>query len=60
MLLPLLVLFIVCLFIFALLAFLLPEWVGITGKKAKDVMRHQQGEIPNTEAPSPDSKDNRQ
>ncbi len=30
--------------IFIAIAFLLPEWVGITGKKAQEVMREQQGE----------------
>lgn len=49
--------FIACLFIFAALAFFLPEWIGITGKKAQDITRHQRGDLPNTEAPEHDSED---
>jgi lipopolysaccharide export LptBFGC system permease protein LptF len=30
--------------LFAVFAFFLPEWVGITGTKAKEVLEHQQGE----------------
>ena len=44
MLLALMGLFIVCLFVFFAIAFFLPEWLGITGKKAQEVMRHQRGE----------------
>lgn len=35
------------------MALFLPEWVGITGKKAKEVMKEQQGdpaEVASTEA----------
>jgi hypothetical protein len=59
MLFTLLGIFIFSLFIFAAIAFFLPEWVGITGKKAKEVMSHQQGDT-NPEALSPESKENRQ
>lgn len=36
-------------FVFVTLAFVafalfLPEWVGITGKKARDIMKEQQGD----------------
>ncbi len=50
MLLALMGLFIVCLFVFFGIAFFLPEWLGITGKKAQEIMRHQQGD----EAPAPE------
>ena len=30
--------------IFVVLAFLFPEWFGITGKIAKDIQKHQQGD----------------
>lgn len=30
--------------IFVVLAFAFPEWFGITGKKALDIQKHQQGE----------------
>lgn len=30
--------------IFLILMFLLPEWFGITGKKAKEILREQQGD----------------
>lgn len=36
--------FIFCTFVFFALAFFFPEWVGITGNKAKDVLEHQQGD----------------
>lgn len=29
--------------LFVAIAFFLPEWVGITGKKAKQIMKEQQG-----------------
>ena len=35
--------FIFVLMVFVIVALLLPEWVGITGKKAKDVIAHQEG-----------------
>lgn len=53
MLLALMGLFIVCLFAFFAIAFFLPEWLGITGKKAQEVMRHQRGD----EAPEPEKVD---
>jgi len=31
-------------FVFIAIAFFLPEWVGITGHKAKEIMKEQQGE----------------
>lgn len=36
--------FLFCLIVFIAVAIMLPEWVGITGKKAKDIMSHQQGD----------------
>ena len=39
--------FIVALAVFFIIAILLPEWVGITGAKAKDIIRHQQGDDAN-------------
>jgi hypothetical protein len=30
--------------VFLAVAFLFPEWVGITGKKAKEIQKHQQGD----------------
>jgi hypothetical protein len=36
------VFFLVCTLVFVFIALFLPEWVGISGKKAKDVMREQQ------------------
>ncbi len=32
--------------IFVAIAFFLPEWVGITGQKAKEIMKEQTGENP--------------
>ena len=32
--------------IFVALAFLFPEWFGITGKVAKEIQKHQQGDDP--------------
>ncbi|MEK6773423.1 MAG: hypothetical protein AABY64_05755 [Bdellovibrionota bacterium] len=34
--------FIFCTMVFIAIAFFLPEWVGITGKRAKDIIRDQQ------------------
>jgi hypothetical protein len=59
--------FIVSLLVFFAIAFFLPEWLGITGNKAKDIMRHQQGDEeqphlsdtasnPQNEVPSPEAK----
>jgi hypothetical protein len=41
--------------IFMVIAFFLPEWVGITGKKAQEYIKEQAGEgsNPATEAPAP-------
>lgn len=52
--------FIFCLFLFMILAFFLPEWLGITGKKAKEIMAHQQGDAPSPEAPAPEEAKHRQ
>ncbi len=30
--------------VFVVIAFFLPEWVGITGNKAKEIMKEQTGE----------------
>jgi hypothetical protein len=49
------VFFLVCTLVFVFIAIFLPEWVGITGKKAKDVMKEQQGEE-NSKPLSPSSK----
>jgi hypothetical protein len=35
--------------IFLVIAFLFPEWVGITGSKAKEIQKHQQGDEPENE-----------
>jgi len=48
------VFFLVCILVFVFIAIFLPEWVGITGKKAKDVMIEQQGE--HTKTPPQDSR----
>jgi hypothetical protein len=40
--------------IFITVAVLLPEWVGITGKKAQAIIREQQGDL--TPSASPDGK----
>lgn len=37
-------LFIVMFLLYVAVSFFLPEWVGITGKKAKEVIEHQQGQ----------------
>jgi lipopolysaccharide export LptBFGC system permease protein LptF len=37
------VIFIFMFILYVAVSFFLPEWVGITGNKAKDVMEHQQG-----------------
>ncbi|MBS1970673.1 MAG: hypothetical protein JSU04_10215 [Bdellovibrionales bacterium] len=42
--------FLVCTMIFVFIAIFLPEWVGITGKKAHEVMREH------VESPPQDSK----
>jgi lipopolysaccharide export LptBFGC system permease protein LptF len=38
------VFFIFVTLIFLIIAFFLPEWVGITGKKAQEIMKEQQNE----------------
>ena len=57
MLLSLIVLFIVCLLVFFAIAFFLPEWLGITGKKAQEIMKHQQGDpVKGNPAPAPEKE----
>jgi len=46
--------FILVTMIFVAIAFFLPEWVGITGKKAHEIMREQQQDPATT--PEADSK----
>lgn len=41
-------LFVFITIVFVLIAIYLPEWVGITGKKAEEVMAHQRGESQNS------------
>lgn len=48
--------FVFCLFIFFAVAIFFPEWVGITGKKAKDIMAHQQGHNLSLSNPNEDSR----
>lgn len=36
--------FIVVTAVFIVISFLFPEWIGITGKKALEIQKHQQGE----------------
>lgn len=43
------IIFVFVTIIFLVVAFLLPEWVGITGKKAQEVMAEQQGATTATE-----------
>lgn len=43
------IIFVFVTIIFLVVAFLLPEWVGITGKKAQEVMAEQQGTTTATE-----------
>ncbi|MBK9323481.1 MAG: hypothetical protein IPM97_11170 [Bdellovibrionaceae bacterium] len=40
------VFFLICTLIFVFIAIFLPEWVGITGKKAKSIMEEQQDSDP--------------
>lgn len=37
-----LIFFVIVTLVFVVLAFMFPEWVGITGKKALEVQKHQQ------------------
>ncbi len=61
MLLSLIVLFIVCLLAFFAIAFFLPEWLGITGKKAQEIMNHQRGDPEQGDpAPAPEKEKNHQ
>ncbi|MBC7372208.1 MAG: hypothetical protein H7326_11615, partial [Bdellovibrionaceae bacterium] len=56
------VFFLVMTMIFVFIALFLPEWVGISGKKAKDIMREQtEGEIEaaNAAVPAPSTEANR-
>ncbi len=57
--------FIIITMIFVAVAIFLPEWIGITGKKAKEIISEQQGDVAPTatdsavtgappSAPSPD------
>jgi len=41
--------------VFIIIAFVFPEWVGITGKKAHEIQKHQQDD---SNSQSPPSKDN--
>lgn len=45
-------LFILMFLAYLAVSFFLPEWVGITGQKAKEVMEHQQGDE-ETRPPAP-------
>lgn len=40
--------FIVVTAVFVVISFLFPEWIGITGKKALEIQKHQQGEDADT------------
>ena len=37
--------FIIVTMIFVIIGLFFPEWVGITGKKAHEIQRHQQQEV---------------
>ncbi len=39
------VFFLICTLVFVFIAIFLPEWIGITGNKAKAVMKEQQESI---------------
>jgi hypothetical protein len=55
--------FVIVTAIFVAVAIFLPEWMGITGKKAKKIIEEQQEEKSNpppTQAPSPSTKDHHQ
>ena len=36
--------FAICTMVFIVIAIFLPEWVGITGKKALEIQQHQHGD----------------
>lgn len=38
--------FILVVLVFLAITFLFPEWVGITGKSAREIMAHQRGNSP--------------
>lgn len=45
--------------IFIVIAIFFPEWVGITGKKALEIQKHQQNDeqaTPQPASPAPDSE----
>ena len=44
--------FILITLVFIIIGVFFPEWVGITGKKAKEIQKHQQEEIPAEEIAS--------
>lgn len=46
-------LFIFVTLVFMAIALFLPEWVGITGKKAKQTMEEQKGDNPTPDDPRP-------
>lgn len=41
--------FALCTMAFIVIAIFLPEWVGITGKKALEIQKHQQADEPKIE-----------
>lgn len=47
--------FLLCTVIFVFIAIFLPEWIGITGKKAHEIMKEHvdQAHGPSTEGPHP-------
>lgn len=55
--------FLFCTVVFVFIAIFLPEWVGITGKKAHQVMKEHGAEDaanPGNPAPSPSTEDRHQ
>jgi hypothetical protein len=42
-------------FVFMAVAIFLPEWVGITGKKAKQIIKEQQGDVIDSSSANADS-----
>jgi hypothetical protein len=47
----LLIFFIFVTMLFVVIALMFPEWVGITGKKALEIQKHQRGDTPDVKAP---------
>ena len=45
--------FIFVMMVFVVIALMFPEWVGITGKKALDIQKHQTGDEPPPEQEKP-------